>query len=268
MAETFILQTRKHEQKRNRINRALWVIIVFLIMLIIIELGVQLIIFPRLVIKHINVVSELEISREKLMSIAGISDNEYYFAVDEKVIKERLESFAVVKDAVVEKLFPDTLSIVLKERIPLAISIGEDEGYTVPVVFDENGVVFQIGDSITEWDLPVVSGLKFKPLAGMKFPERLDNFLNDIYTLKTKAPEIFRLISEIKVVSVNEINYELIVYPVNHSIGLNLGNVINSDILKYAFMVLEVLNEDGISENVEEIDFRTGEIVYKLKEGT
>ena len=43
--------------------------------------------------------------------------------------------------------------------------------------------------------------------------------------------------------------------------------MINSDLLKYAFMVLEVLDKDGISNTVEEIDFRTGEIVYKLKEG-
>jgi hypothetical protein len=242
MSEAFILQSRKHEQKKNRLNRILWIIIIFLVFLIIIELAVQLIIFPRLVIKHINVVSELDISREKLLSIAGISENEYYFAVDEVMIKERLESYAGIREAVVEKLFPDTLSIVLKKRIPLAISIGEDNGYTVPVVFDENGVVFQIGDSISEWDLPVVSGLKFKPLIGMKFPERLSNFLNDVYILKTESPEIFRLISEIKVISVNEINYELIVYPVNYNIGLNLGNVINSDILKYAFMVLKLIS--------------------------
>ena len=268
MSEAFILPTRKKTEKKDKLNKILWVIIIFLIVLIFVELAVQLFIFPNLIIKHIDVVSELDLSREKLMFIAGIRDNEYYFAIDINLIKERLESYALVREAVVEKVFPDTLKIVLRERIPLALSIGESDGYTVPVVFDENGVVFQIGDSISDWNLPVISGLSFKPLVGMKFPERLNSFLNDVHALKTASPEIFRLISEIKVVSVNEINYELIVYPVNHNIGLNLGNVINSDLLKYAFMVLEVLEEDGISDNVDEIDFRTGEIVYKLKEGS
>ncbi len=268
MFEAIILPTRRNGEKKNKLNRILWIIIIFLILLIIIELVVQLFIFPKLVIKKIEVISELDLSREKLMSIAGIRDNEYYFAIDINLIRERLESYAMVREAIVEKVFPDTIRIELNKRIPLAISIGEADGYNVPVIFDENGVVFQIGDAISDWDLPVISGLRFKPLVGMKFPERLKSFLHDIHTLKTASPEIFRLISEIKVVSVNEINYELIVYPVNHNIGLNLGNVINSDLLKYAFMVLVVLEEDGISDNVDEIDFRTGEIVYKLKEGS
>jgi cell division protein FtsQ len=172
-----------------------------------------------------------------------------------------------VRAAKVRKIFPDTLEIVLQQRIPLALSFSYTDEKMVPVAFDEEGMLFQIGNAVTQWDLPVISGLRFKPILGLQLPSRLAPFLEEMKALRENAPELFDLVSEIKVTSTNEIDYELLLYPVGYSTRIHLGERIDEDSIKYALMVLDVLQDQGMVQNIEELDFRGGDVVYRLKEG-
>jgi hypothetical protein len=82
--------------------------------------------------------------------------------------------------------------------------------------------------------------------------------------MRRNEPQLFDLISEIKVIAVNEIEYELIFYPVGYDVRVNLGDRFDESLLKYTFMVLDVLKRQEISSGIRELDFRTGEVVYKI----
>ena len=112
--------------------------------------------------------------------------------------------------------------------------------------------------------LPLISGLTFKASLGLRLPGMLDEFLAELSRLQEKAPALFEAISEIKVVSVNEIDYELIFYPMGYNMRINLGDRFNENILKYSIMTLDVLEQQGLLGKVKELDFRTGEVIYRL----
>jgi cell division protein FtsQ len=62
------------------------------------------------------------------------------------------------------------------------------------------------------------------------------------------------------------LDFELIFYPVQQNIRINLGNRFREDLLKYSFLVLDVLRKQGIAEKVKNLDFRTGDVVYRKVE--
>ena len=177
-------------------------------------------------------------------------------------MSRRLEGYPVVREAIVEKVFPDTLRITVRGREPLAICIGTLGERTVPVAFDEHGVVFQIGGAVSGLNMPVLSGLQFAPVMGLELPAMLDPLLEDLQQLKTSSPELYRLVSEIKVMAISDTAYELMLYPVGYAVRANIGDRLDETFLRYVFMVLDVLAQQGITDTVREIDLRTGRVVY------
>jgi cell division protein FtsQ len=171
-----------------------------------------------------------------------------------------------VREANVQKVFPDTLRLSVTGRKPLALAIGRSADRTVPVVFDEDGVVFQIGSSSSGGgvpDLPVISGLSFTPALGIAMPAMLAPLLRDLAALRQRSPELFGLISELKVSAVNSVDYELEFYPLGQRIRVRLGNRIDETVLRYAFLVIDVLARTRSAADVTEIDLRNGEVVYR-----
>jgi cell division protein FtsQ len=267
MYEALTLPVRKKIVKKSLVYRMLIILILVITLIIVAELVFHFIIYPSFRIQNIDVKSDIPLARETLLALAGIKDNEYYFSINCETIRHRLEAYPLVKEAHVETIFPETLKLVLKGRVPLALSFARTEEKSVPVVFDTQGVVFQMGKSVSHWDLPVISGLIFKPVMGIELPSVLMPFFEELNHLNQTATDLMKMVSEIKVMSVNSTSYELIIYPLNEKIHFNFGSNINSDLLKYAFMVLDVLKQQGLASKVKELDFRTGEVVYKLKEG-
>ncbi len=255
---------RAKSKKKTLLNGILWTFVVILIILALLELGFILFISPNLVIRHIRVDCDFAISESEVMSIAGLGPKEYYFRINTKTIQQRLAAYPIVREARVVKVFPDTLNIVLRQRRPLALAFGTLEHRNIPVALDEEGVIFQIGESVTDWNLPVISGLIFKPLIGLRLPRKLLPFLKALSELRQDEPQLFNIISEIKAIAVNEIEYELIFYPIGYNVRVNLGDRFDESLLKYTFMVLDVLKKQEASSDVKELDFRTGEVVYKL----
>ena len=270
MSEAIILRpgTEQRRRRSKSAARVYGIIILVLLFFAFGEILFQFIIAPRLVIKHIDVESDFDLSESEILRIAGIERKEYYFSVSCEEIRRNLASYTVVREARVTKVFPDTLKIVLKRRVPLAMSFSFIDGRMIPVTFDEEGIIFQIGQSITEWNLPVVSGLRFTPVMGLRLPGMLKSFLEEMKALRDNTPELYNLISEIKIYSTSDVDYELLFYPLGYTQSVNFGREINSGLIKYSLMVLDVLDKQGMLEHVEELDFRTtGEVVYRMKEG-
>jgi cell division protein FtsQ len=268
MSEVFVLPGQSGGETKRKLawGKIIWPIILLLLVLAVIEILFALFIAPNLTIRHIEVKSDFGISRQRILSIAGLDGNEYYFSIDVGEIEQRLAAYPAVKSASVTKVFPDTLRITLQRRVPLAVAFAQADRRLVPAAFDEEGVIFQLDASITDWRMPVISGLTFKPRLGLKLPAKLMPFLRDLKALRESAPELFGLISEVKVISTGERGYELLLYPIGHDTRVNLGQRFEESLIKYSFMVLDVLKTQGAINGVRELDFRTGEVVYKIEE--
>ncbi len=60
---------------------------------------------------------------------------------------------------------------------------------SVPVMIDNEGVVFEIGKSVTDYTMPVISGLKFRNLKlGVKLPAELCRYFSELKTLQDTSP--------------------------------------------------------------------------------
>ncbi len=266
MAEAAILHRKRSKRGESLLNKVLISLVVFLTLFLIGEVVIQVFVVPNLVIKHIYLTTDVRISKEAVLEMAGLNSTLHYFNLDVGKIERKIAEYPLVKSVRVRKIFPDSVKINIKGRKPLAIVCVDVDGRTVPVTMDEEGVIYKIGASGDTLDMPVISGLVFKDLRlGMRMPDRVMPVLEDLYNLKVNSPELFRLISEIKIVPVNNIDYELVLFPLSYNIKVRLGKHLDSKTLKYVIMVLDLLKKNVGEKRIEEVDFRSGTMVYKLR---
>lgn len=243
--------------------------LVVLFGLVLLEVVFQLFITPYFTIKEVRIQAEegMALTNEQIIKVAGLSDKSYYFNIKPEVIVERLEAFPLIREAKAVKEFPDTLFISVSPRKPLAVSLVTTKSFSVPLALDANGVVFQIGSSVKDLDVPVISGVQFKELElGMKLPDQLVSFLKDLEYIKTEAPLLFSLISEIQFVRKGDTDFEVLLRIIHYPLPVRIGAHMNEYLLKYILVTLDVVMKQDFVSNVRELDFRNGEVVYRMKE--
>ncbi len=266
MAEAAILRRKRSGRGESLLNKLLISLVIFLTLFLLGEIVVQVFVVPNMVIKHIYLTTDVQISRETVLEMAGLKSNLHYFNLNVGEIERKIAEYPLVKSVSVKKIFPDSIRITIKGRKPLAVACVDVDGRTVPVTMDEEGVIYKIGASAKVLDMPVISGIVFKDLRlGMKMPNRVMPVLEDLYNLKVNDPDLFRLISEIKIIPINSIDYELVLFPLSYNIKVRLGKHLDSKTLKYAIMVLDLLKKNVGEKKIEEVDFRSGTMVYKLR---
>jgi cell division protein FtsQ len=223
---------------------------------------------PRLLVRNVVLASDLSLSQAAVLRAAGLEGAVEYFRVDPREVERRLEAFPPVDQAYVSKSFPGTLRIRLVGRRPLAALLASDgQGRALPLAIDREGVVFQVGPELTDWDLPLLSGVQFAEVrAGLQLPASLRPLLGDLDRLAGEEPALCRLISEIRLVPERGDRFELELFTVSHPVRLRLGERLAPEALRSALIVLDLLKTQGLLERVRELDLRTGEVVYRIKE--
>jgi cell division protein FtsQ len=249
-------------------NRLLLVLVLCLILFLIGELVFHFVVVPRLTVRNIVVRSDLSLSKEEILSIAGTEENAFYYQVDPVRIRDALEQLPMVRKAVVKKTFPDALDITLYGRIPLSILFfTTPEGSSIPMVIDGQGVVFEIGSALSQWDLPVITGIEFKKLeVGTRLPEKVQPILQDLERLRQEDPGIFRLISELRLIPKSTGNLEILLYPIQFPVRLRLSRGLDPAVLRNAMVILDLLAKQELLIRVRELDMRTGDVVYRMEE--
>ena len=232
------------------------------------ELVFHLVLTPRLLVRNVLLTSDLALSRAQVLTLAGLEGAVPYFRLDPAEVIRRLEAYPPVARATVRKVFPDTLRIGLEARRPLAALLAHTrEGSTLPLAVDRHGVVFQIGAELSSWDLPLLAGVEFAEVrSGLQLPAGLRPFLTDLDSLGREAPELARLVSEIRLVPARGERFELELYTVAYPVRLRLGERLEAAALRSALIVLDLLARQGLLARVRELDLRTGEVVYRIGE--
>jgi cell division protein FtsQ len=222
---------------------------------------------PWVRISRVVVQADFEIERSTLLASIGLDGPTSFFSVRPAEIVTQLEAHPMIRSAAVERIFPDTVRLDLTRRRPLALALTSRNGRTVPVVLDESGTIFDAGSHLSERDIPVISGIAFEGnVVGSRLPAGLLPLLADLQELRISSPEIYGLISEIWVEPRVAGGFDLLLFTKGFPVPVRTDGSLDRDTCTYALMVLDVFAQRGEADGVAEIDFRSGEIVYRMKE--
>lgn len=231
---------------------------------------------PLLRITRYEVSGNATMSQSELLSAALIHDKEYFFSLDARRVEAALEAQPRIESAKVTKLFPNGLSIAVVERKAVATALAEIGGRTAAVSLDAQGVAFAEASPAEAAAAPVLSGLRFEDFRmGTRLPPPIASILASLGSVAAAEPGLLSAISEIRLVSSPRLESsqgasapsEVLLYPLNQRIPVRVGATFDSQTLRSIILVLDVLGTKGIAGSVEEIDFRTGTVVYRTKEG-
>src|SRR5208282_1663458 len=122
-----------------------------------------------------------------------------------------------------------------------------------------------------EVDLPVISGLDLGETGlGAQLPHAYASLFADLKGLRERAPSLYRLVSEVRILpsgdsaSSDSARYDMLLYLTNSPVPVRARGAIDESLLKYTLMVLDLLSKQGIVKDIQELDFRSGDVVYRL----
>ncbi|HTZ51748.1 MAG TPA: FtsQ-type POTRA domain-containing protein [Spirochaetia bacterium] len=232
---------------------------------------------PLTRIRHVTVHSDVPLSDDQILSLSGIPAGAHWYSVSAQEIQQRLEASPLVYRARVQRVFPDTVRMTVWARQPAALVLAAVQGRSLPVLVDGDGVVYKVGSSGPELDLPVVSGLAVGDASlGARLPRHYGALFADLRALREKAPALYGAISEVRVAapgpqgdpsaaSASPQELELLVYLTSARVPIRTRGAIDEGFVKYALMVLDLLSRQGVLQNIQELDFRNGDAVYRTR---
>ncbi len=259
--------TVRGESTGNRIRLVRTLIIGLVLTVITIaagELTFQHVIAPNLAISTVRVDGDVVLSREQLLEATGLSGRVLYMHVDTREIEHRLSSIPAVRNAHVTRVFPDTLIIDLQGRTPLFVVDVATETGVIPVAGDQDGVLFRDAHA-GDLTLPIISGIQFRNFSfGDALPEEINVLFQDLTVLRREHPDLFNLISEIRLVPVGR-RFETVLYPLNAAIPVRLDARARPETYEQALRIISYVRAEYGEENVAEIDLRGRDVVYTLR---
>ena len=266
-------------QNARGAERALFVLLIATALLAL-AVSAVLILPSALRVTRYEVSGNASLSREELLSAALIHDKEYFFSVDASRVKAALEAEPRIARAEVSKLFPNGLKISVRERRAVAAALASIDGRAAAVCIDEEGVDYAEATSEEAASVPVISGIRFEGFRpGTRLPPVVAKLLASLGDIRSSEPALLSAISEIRIVAAGASGGasagaassggepELLIYPLYHRIPVRAGASLDAPTLRSIILVLDVLGTRGIADSVREIDFRSGRVVYRSKEG-
>jgi cell division protein FtsQ len=239
---------------------------------------------PLLTIRTVVLAGDAPFPRDEALRLAGLAPVEYWPTVPCAQIQGRLEASPLVRRARVERVFPSTLRLVVDRRLPSALVLAQSGGRTVPLLVDGDGYVFKVGESGAELDLPVISGIPAGEMRlGAALPRAYVPLLADLRALREREPGLAALLSEVRVAgdpgaggpgavdgaraagAAGE--QDLVLYLTTAGVPVRVRGPVDASLVKYTLMVMDLLSKQGLLGDIQELDFRSGQVVYRMKEG-
>ncbi len=252
----------------RKTRNTLFLVMLVLAVVLVIQIVLNVLVIPRMKIRQVLLESTLQLPDQTLLRMGGIQGQVNYLTLDEDIVQASYESSPLIRKAFVEKQFPNTLKIVLYGRNPLGMFLKVQDNTALPVVFDDQGVLFHAGHAGEGLDLPVLTGSEFSEMeVGMTLPEGLMPLLEDLKMLQMDNPLLFSGISEISVREKGEGLYDFTLYFKSFAIPVLVSENLDEQLLKKAMLVLDVMKKRAMLSDVEYADFRSGQVILKMREG-
>ena len=227
---------------------------------------------PLMTIRHVAVHSDVPLADDQVLVLSGIPTGEHWYTVSTAAIQKRLETSPLIRRAIAEKVFPDTIRLTVWGRQPAALVLATADGHTFPVLVDEEGVVFKMGTA-NDLDLPVVSGLSAGDMAlGAQLPRAYRALFADLRAIHEKAPTMCAALSEIRVVGdgaadLSPQDLELMIYLTSSPVPIRARGSVDEGLVRYGLMAVDLLSRQGVLKDIQELDFRSGDVVYTTASG-
>lgn len=248
-------------------RKLLTYLIGILTILLIVEGGFNLFLAPRLRITNVVLDSDLNLDDGALLHITGLDRDNWFFSLDQDVIQASLMNLAAVEEAFVVKHFPNKLTITIVSREPLIMAVSAGPREVLPLIIDKEGVIFLSGREVFSYDLPLLGGFDTSlSVAGKRIPQELNPLLGDLELLRVGSKELFDIISEINVISLERGVLDVEMILTTHSIPVILDLPLTREKMSQAIMLVDVMEKEGLASRIEGIDLRSGSIVYREKE--
>ncbi|MDR2447372.1 MAG: FtsQ-type POTRA domain-containing protein [Treponema sp.] len=217
-------------------------------------------------ISRIDMTEILNMERADILARAGI-ENQTYWTINKTQIRTNLLAIAAIKEAVVEKHFPDRLVITLETRKPAAIVMSRVGDAGILQYVDETGKVFEKGRSVFSAHLPLITDINMQnPYAGAQFHSSVTPLLRTLSNISST------LLSHISEIEINWIItggyrldlYDLIVYPRLSSIRVRMNADLDDAYIRRMLLAVKTLEEDP-RYTTDEIDYRSNDPVFISK---
>jgi cell division protein FtsQ len=85
--------------------------------------------------------------------------------------------------------------------------------------------------------------------------------------LRKSSPDLLAAFSEMKIVPGGNGQFDFVMYPLYHRVPVRMEGYLDSQRCRMILIVLDALRKEGMLDRLEELDFRTDDIIYRLKEG-
>jgi cell division protein FtsQ len=148
-------------------------------------------------IKQIKIDGYRIVGENEILQLTQVQMNALLYKVDLTAIQRNVMSHHYIKDAIVERNLPNSLSIHIVERVPITIVNRPETMY-----LDGEGVVLPRSISHRLFDLPMISGIsESEPLAlgsTVKQPDVMEA-LHLLSTMKIVNRPMYHNISEVQV---------------------------------------------------------------------
>ena len=265
----YILDEEVVSAPPKRLEKTLKLLIAIAILVIAVKLIWLVGVTPFRPLSRIDIAGDAMIPHEQVISVAGITARSSFVTINTDSIESALLSIPTVQSARVFRHFPDRLFIVLDARRPVAAALVTQGGRSLPVLFDNQGVIFCIGgergiDALAR--LPIISGITIEnPFPGMRLPIMFASFFGQLERIANASPELLVAISEIRINPKPFDGFDLILYPVHSRIKVRV-NELNEQTLRYTLLMIDVLQSR--EHEIESIDFRSSMASYILREGS
>lgn len=254
-------ETKK--EKSGIFNLSLIKIVVgILCALLVLEIVIYTIIIPtqvpvKISFSGLKIYSPLDVCR-----IANITGTQTWMKFDTAAVASAISECSWVESVSVEKKFPDTISIVVEEREPVAVTLVNVNGRTIPVQIDANGILFFAKPGASVSHLPIISGFPIDQYVdGMRLHSKYRPLMEQLAAIQKLPQKYLAAISEIHVQPKDYGSYDLILYPINSQTRVLTDRILSEEALQYMVVVLDVVN--SIEMNVSEIDLRYGAVSFR-----
>jgi len=226
-------------------------------------------VLPLTEVHGLKVTGVSTFDQAELVSWARLPEHAYWFNVDSAAITMNLSAHPRVASASVERRFPNVIAVSIVERMPLAVVYARNAaGRTEAHCVDSLGVVFAPASEYPAAEtLPVMSGLEIRGLHyGLRLEGTFAALLASLAEIRGSNPALIAAISELRVVSRDGAPAELLVYPARYQVPVRMQPVLNAGLLKSMMLVLDVVETEGLTPSIRELDLRTDTFVYRTKE--
>ncbi len=136
--------------------------IILLLFILLLSMGCIVIIgTDYFLIESVEIFGNEDIAEEELIRLCGIHEGDNIFKLDKNLIKKRLEKNPYVKVEKIERIYPDSICIYIKERKKSAIIpyLASD------IVIDTKGIVLDITSERQIEGYPIITDLYVKSFA-------------------------------------------------------------------------------------------------------